>query len=359
MGCVVNDIIDCDIDKQVERTKTRPLPSGRVILAGALGFLGIESFIYDAMFWPMNPDVSEFCIFVYPCMKRLTSAPQAWLGITVNWGVIVSWLAVNKYMAVIYPLMTGLFAWTVLYDTIYACQDRPDDAKIAVGSLAVLLSNNVLPFLYLYVTTFAFSLALVGYFNGQGILYCAISVFGTALELNQLRSLEPANPSSCEAQLEDIVGSETARVYRDLDNDLAATVWESVEVPRSFKPEIRMYKPLQAPGMLSTAPVEDHILVINAMTPSSDSVAAFNEWYAEEHIPMLSKVPGWIRTRRFEKSWGPGPHYLALHEWASLKSFQTEEFRAATNTHWRTVIMAAVVEKERHVLWFEKQDGET
>lgn len=97
-------------------------------------------------------------------------------------------------------------------------------------------------------------------------------------------------------------------------------------------------------------------MVINAMTPSPESEEQFNTWYAEEHVPMLQKVPGWVDSKRFKlvkASGHPPPKYLALHAWRSVDSFGSEEFKSATNTPWRTRIIDAVIQKERELLRYE------
>ncbi|KAJ7099350.1 hypothetical protein B0H15DRAFT_819946 [Mycena belliarum] len=120
------------------------------------------------------------------------------------------------------------------------------------------------------------------------------------------------------------------------------------------KLDIRMYEtiPAGAQILLPTFPGK-HLLVLNGMTPNDSAEGTFNDWYAEEHIPMLSAVPGWRSSRRFRlraASTSP-PVYLALHEWDSYDAFGTPEFVAATNTPWRTrVVVEQVDKKERHLM---------
>ncbi|KAJ7143510.1 hypothetical protein C8R43DRAFT_1014449 [Mycena crocata] len=118
--------------------------------------------------------------------------------------------------------------------------------------------------------------------------------------------------------------------------------------------DFRIYEPIpsEAQILVPTSP-EKHYMVLNGMTPNENADETFNDWYAEEHIPMLSVVPGWRSSRRFRlvtASTSP-PHYLALHEWTSREAFSTPEFKAATNTPWRTrVVVEQVSKKERHLL---------
>ncbi|KAJ7479886.1 UbiA prenyltransferase family-domain-containing protein [Mycena latifolia] len=213
MACTVNDICDRDIDGQVERTKNRPLPSGRVSVLGSKLFLVGEAIVFMGMFYRMNYAV----IMVYPWMKRITNWPQAWLGIAANWGTIIAWATVNDSFdrPVLTWLMIGLFSWTMFYgkpvmtsgvkyvshsaapDTIYAIQDRIDDAKLGVGSSALATASNLHRFLYLCATAFAISLTAVGMFNHQGPIFFMVSVGCTFAELcSQLYLLDVDNPTS-------------------------------------------------------------------------------------------------------------------------------------------------------------------
>ena len=144
-GCTVNDILDRDIDAQVARTRTRPLPSGAVSLHRALWFLLAQLLVGLAILVQFNgPTIwlgvaSLALVFTYPLMKRITWWPQAFLGLTFNWGVLLGWTAVTGdlgWPAVV--LYAGAVAWTIGYDTFYAHQDRDDDALIGVRSTARL-----------------------------------------------------------------------------------------------------------------------------------------------------------------------------------------------------------------------------
>ncbi|KAJ6488274.1 hypothetical protein C8R47DRAFT_1047082 [Mycena vitilis] len=118
--------------------------------------------------------------------------------------------------------------------------------------------------------------------------------------------------------------------------------------------DIRIYEPLPTDAQISVLTSPDkHYLVLNGMTPNDAAEQTFNDWYAEEHIPMLSAVPGWRSSCRFRliTASGDPPRYLALHEWENRDAFGTPEFKAATNTPWRTrVVVEQVAKKERHLL---------
>ncbi|KAJ7853245.1 UbiA prenyltransferase family-domain-containing protein [Mycena leptocephala] len=208
MGCTVNDICDRDIDARVVRTKARPLPSGRVSVLGAKTFLVIQILIFMGVFYPMKNDI----IMGYPWMKRVTNWPQAWLGVTLfskrpgkaNWGAVIGWISVNERLdPVVGCLMCGLFAsgWILLIfrdlDTIYALQDRVDDAKLGVGSSALATSSNTHLFLSLCAATFVICLTAVGILNQQGLTFFVVTIGGASLELcSQLLVLNVDQPQT-------------------------------------------------------------------------------------------------------------------------------------------------------------------
>ncbi|MEX0808312.1 MAG: 4-hydroxybenzoate octaprenyltransferase [Dongiaceae bacterium] len=144
-GCTWNDIVDRRIDAKVERTAVRPLPSGAVSLTGALVFLALQLLIGFAIllsfdrFTILLGAISLLPIAIYPFMKRITWWPQAFLGLTFNWGALLGWSAAIggeiAWPAVL--LYLGGIAWTLFYDTIYAHQDKEDDALIGVKSTAL------------------------------------------------------------------------------------------------------------------------------------------------------------------------------------------------------------------------------
>ena len=152
-GCTYNDIVDRDIDAKVERTSTRPLPSGQVsVRAGAI-FLAAQLAVGLAVLLQFNAfavglgAASLILVATYPFMKRITYWPQAWLGLTFNWGALMGWAAVyGEVNTTACLLYAGGFFWTLGYDTIYAHQDKEDDVLVGVKSAALVLGNYTKPF---------------------------------------------------------------------------------------------------------------------------------------------------------------------------------------------------------------------
>lgn len=146
-GCVWNDIVDRDLDAQVERTRDRPVASGRISVKAALAFAVALSLIGLVVLLQLRPIaqavalVSLIPVAAYPFMKRITWWPQAWLGLTFNWGALVGWVAVAEPSVAMALLWAGGIAWTLGYDTIYALQDLEDDALAGIKSSARRLGS--------------------------------------------------------------------------------------------------------------------------------------------------------------------------------------------------------------------------
>lgn len=149
-GCVYNDIVDRDLDAQVARTRDRPLASGRVTLLSAWKWLFALCFAGFFVLIQLHPVAqavalgSLLLVAGYPFMKRITWWPQAWLGLTFNWGALVGWAAVRGSLdwPALLLYIAGLF-WTLGYDTVYALQDIEDDALVGIRSSARRLGSQV------------------------------------------------------------------------------------------------------------------------------------------------------------------------------------------------------------------------
>jgi 4-hydroxybenzoate polyprenyltransferase len=151
-GSTFNDFIDRDIDAKVERTRQRPLASGRVTPLAALLFLMAQCLIGLFVLLSLNfytivlGFASLLPVAVYPFMKRITSWPQAVLGLAFSWGALVGWSAVTGGLAApAFWLYASCILWTIGYDTIYAVQDRRDDIEAGVKSTALLFGDYLVP----------------------------------------------------------------------------------------------------------------------------------------------------------------------------------------------------------------------
>ena len=149
-GCVYNDIVDRNLDAQVARTRSRPLVSGAVSLGAAWAWLlmlclvGLIVLIQLPLLAQIISLASLLLVAAYPYMKRITWWPQAWLGLVFSWAALVGWTAVSD--AIQLPMLllyAGSMAWVIGYDTIYAMQDREDDALIGVRSSALRMGSRV------------------------------------------------------------------------------------------------------------------------------------------------------------------------------------------------------------------------
>jgi 4-hydroxybenzoate polyprenyltransferase len=203
-GCTINDLADRDFDRRVERTRNRPLAAGRVGAREALLFVAAQCLVgllvLTALNWTavLVALASVPLIVIYPFMKRVTWWPQAFLGITFNWGVLVGyaqatgsldWPALLVYLAGI--------CWTLGYDTIYALQDKEDDALIGVRSTALLFGDAVPIWVTgFYLATLALLLA-GGVAAGKGILFVLGLVPVAWLLLRQVAHLRAATPADC------------------------------------------------------------------------------------------------------------------------------------------------------------------
>ncbi len=210
-GCTWNDITDRNFDGAVERTRSRPIPSGQVTVKQALVWMVVQALVAFAVLLTFNlPAIllgigSLAIVCIYPFAKRFTWWPQVFLGLAFNWGALLAWTAVTgrfEWPALI--LYGAGIAWTLFYDTIYAHQDKEDDALIGVKSTARLFGEDTARwlrwFLTLSVALFAAALilALTGATNvlQLTVALCGVWAFGWHLAW-QLRQLDIDNPDRC------------------------------------------------------------------------------------------------------------------------------------------------------------------
>lgn len=178
-GCTYNDIVDRDLDAKVARTADRPLAAGTVGLKGAWVFLIAQCLVGLAVLvqLPVPAILTALAalalVAAYPFMKRITWWPQAWLGLTFNWGVPVAGATAlgTPFAPEIVLLYAASLFWTVGYDTIYACQDKEDDALIGVKSSALALGDQVRTGVAVCYTAAAFLAGAAGVVAGAGLLF--------------------------------------------------------------------------------------------------------------------------------------------------------------------------------------------
>ena len=149
-GCTINDILDRKVDAKVERTKNRPIASGRITVPNAVAFLGAQLGLGSVVLYQLDFNtqilglMSLPLVATYPLMKRVTNLPQLFLGFTFNWGALMGWTAITGGVleAPALALYGSGVCWTMVYDTIYAHQDIEDDKKIGIKSSARLFEKN-------------------------------------------------------------------------------------------------------------------------------------------------------------------------------------------------------------------------
>ncbi|WP_439573372.1 4-hydroxybenzoate octaprenyltransferase [Phreatobacter sp.] len=204
-GCTYNDLVDREIDGLVERTRSRPLPSGQVTPRQAKLFMfaqiGVGAAVLLALAEPFAWAVgiaSLAVVAIYPFMKRITSWPQSVLGLAFSWGALMGWAAAfGRLDAPAVLLYAGSILWVIGYDTIYAHQDREDDAIVGVRSTALLFGERTPLFLSLFyaaaVAMFALSLWSLA---APTLAYAGLAAFALHLAW-QVRRLDIADPDLC------------------------------------------------------------------------------------------------------------------------------------------------------------------
>ena len=204
-GCIVNDIADKNFDKKVERTKKRPIASGKVsvklasvyavILCG-IAFLVLINFNKFTILMAL---ISMPLAFTYPLMKRITYWPQLFLGITFNYGLMLAWISIANEISII-PIIfyLGAIFWTLGYDTIYGFQDIKDDEIIGVKSTSIKFKNDPKKFLFISYCIFIISLLLIGILMSFKFYYFIFLIFPIFhLLIFQVKKLNINLPMDC------------------------------------------------------------------------------------------------------------------------------------------------------------------
>jgi len=203
-GCIINDIVDSDFDKKVERTKNRPIASGKIsktkafIYAMVLCGFAFLVLIQFNNFTILMALLSMPMAFTYPLMKRFTYWPQLFLGITFNYGLVLAWISITNEISIV-PILFyfGAIFWTLGYDTIYGFQDIKDDEIIGVKSASIKFKNEPKKILFFSYLIFLTSLFLVGILmNFKMQYYLFLSVPSIYLIL-QIKKLDISLPKVC------------------------------------------------------------------------------------------------------------------------------------------------------------------
>jgi 4-hydroxybenzoate polyprenyltransferase len=203
-GCTWNDIVDRDIDARVERTRSRPIPSGHVSVAGAAFFLVLQALIGLLVLVQFNrfavaTGIASLAIVaIYPLMKRLTHWAQIFLGLAFSWGALMGWAAAfGRLDPPALVLYAGSIAWVIGYDTIYAHQDREDDAIIGLKSTALLFGEQTKPMLAAFFAAAVVLIGIAGYLAGAGVIFAlALAAFAGHLAW-QVQRIDIGDPALC------------------------------------------------------------------------------------------------------------------------------------------------------------------
>ncbi len=207
-GCIVNDIVDKNFDKKVERTKNRPIASGEVsvklaliysIVLCGLAFLVLINFNKFTIYMAL---LSMPLAFTYPLMKRITYWPQLFLGITFNYGLVLAWISIlNEVSLVALIFYFGAIFWTLGYDTIYGFQDIKDDEIIGVKSTSIKFKNDPKKFLLFCYLVFIISLIFVGINMNFKLFYFMFLIIPTVqLFIFQIKNLNISDTDDCLAK---------------------------------------------------------------------------------------------------------------------------------------------------------------
>ena len=203
-GCIFNDIVDKDFDKKVQRTKERPIASGKISIIGAfiyiillcsIALLILLQFNLLTIMLGMSSMILAFC---YPFMKRITYWPQLFLGLTFNWGIIMGWTSIANSIS-IEPIILYLAAifWTLGYDTIYGLQDIHDDEIVGIKSTSIKFKNNAKVFVGICYSLFVLCILILGLLMEIDKYLLTLSAFFILSLIYQIKIFKANNPKSC------------------------------------------------------------------------------------------------------------------------------------------------------------------
>ena len=203
-GCVINDLWDRDLDRSVARTRARPLASGLLSARQALGFLLLLLLLSLAILLQLNRTaqllgvVSLLPVALYPLAKRFTNWPQIVLGFTFGFGAPMGFIAAGGgFTQGFFALYAAAILWDLHFDTIYAHQDRADDAIAGIGSSALALGPRTKPFLTLNAVALIALLAFAGHAQTRGLTFYLALFLPAALFAYQIHTIDIDNPKNC------------------------------------------------------------------------------------------------------------------------------------------------------------------
>jgi len=203
-GCIFNDIVDKDFDKKVQRTKQRPITSGKISIKQSIVYILILCLISFLILIQFNSKTiylglgSMMLAFSYPFMKRITCWPQLFLGLTFNWGMIMAYTAILDQISIeIILLYLSAIFWTLGYDTIYGAQDIADDEIIGIKSTAIKFKRNIKLFVgTCYLITFLLIIYVFKKNIGINLSTSLILMFSFSL-IYQIKIFSKNNPMNC------------------------------------------------------------------------------------------------------------------------------------------------------------------
>ncbi len=203
-GCIYNDIIDRDIDAKVARTKCRPLASGQISVAWAIAcaialcLVGLAVLLQFNAFAIALGFGSIGIVLIYPLMKRVTFWPQAVLGLAFSWGALMGWAANSGDLGLVpIILYAAAVCWTIGYDTIYAHQDKDDDALLGLKSTALRFGRHTASWLSLFYGVTIGGLVFSGWMIGAGIVFYCGMIAAAGHLVWQVATLDTGNPQNC------------------------------------------------------------------------------------------------------------------------------------------------------------------
>ena len=204
-GCIINDLLDKNFDKNVERTKQRPIASGKISPKNAIIFLAFLLFLAFLVLIQFNNFtillglLSLLLVGTYPLMKRITYYPQIFLGITYNLGIIFASAAIIEKITIAhFILYLGAIIWTIIYDTAYGYQDKNDDLKIGIKSMAIKFGKNPQKVFFLLTFLLLSAFFICGYLANLSFVYYLLIILAVFKIFCLIKGCDFENPSSCQ-----------------------------------------------------------------------------------------------------------------------------------------------------------------